>query len=145
MVHHATTGELVDLATRIDTSPGQTTVVAFMRSFGCFFCWELAIQLRRDIKPALDAQGIDLIAVSIGTPERALEFVSETGFPAANLYADPDNVCYDALKLNKELKNFSQKSTPEMLMERWNKDGAKDLIGVLKRWKPWIPPKPEQG
>jgi hypothetical protein len=34
MVHHATTGELVDLATRIDTSPGQTTVVAFMRSFG---------------------------------------------------------------------------------------------------------------
>jgi hypothetical protein len=32
-----------------------------------------------------------------------------------------------------------------MLMERWNKDGAKDLIGVLKRWKPWIPPKPEQG
>ena len=26
-------GELVDLATRIDTSPGQTTVVAFMRSF----------------------------------------------------------------------------------------------------------------
>ena len=25
-------------------------------------------------------------------------------------------------------------------MERWNKDGAKDLIGVLKRWKPWIPP-----
>jgi len=62
-----------------------------------------------------------------------------------NLYADPDNVCYDALKLNKELKNFSQKSTPEMLMDRWNKDGAKDLIGVLKRWKPWIPPKPEQG
>jgi|TARA_B110000008_G_scaffold3517_1_gene3356 hypothetical protein len=34
MVHHAPTGELVDLATRIDTSPGQTTVVAFMRSFG---------------------------------------------------------------------------------------------------------------
>jgi len=33
-VHHAPTGELVDLATRIDTSPGQTTVVAFMRSFG---------------------------------------------------------------------------------------------------------------
>ena len=95
--------------------------------------------------PALDARGIDLIAVSIGTPERATEFVNETGFPAANLYADPDNVCYDALKLNKELKNFSQKSTPEMLMERWNKDGAKDLIGVLKRWKPWIPPKPEQG
>ena len=29
-------------------------------------------------------------------------------------------------------------------MERWRKDGAKDLINVLKRWKPWTPPKPEQ-
>ena len=84
--------------------------------------------------------------MSIGTPERAIEFVNETGFPAANLYADPDNVCYDALKLNKELKNFSQKSTPEMLMERVEQGRrGKDLIGVLKRWKPWIPPKPEQG
>jgi len=69
----------------------------------------------------------------------------ETGFPAASLFADPDNVCYTRLKLNKDLKNFSQKSTPEALLERWQKDGATDLIEVLKKWKPWIPPKAEQG
>ena len=85
------------------------------------------------------------MAVSIGTPERAKEFVKETGFPIDNLYADPDALCYDRLKLNKSLKNFSQKSTPEALAARWSKDGAKDLFDVLKRWKPWIPPKPEQG
>ena len=41
------------------------------------------------------------------------------------LYADPDNACYDRLKLNRSLKNFSQKSTPEGLKARWNKDGAR--------------------
>ena len=85
------------------------------------------------------------MAVSIGTPERAKAFVEETGFPIERLYADPNNVCYDRLKLNRSLKNFSQKSTPEALAARWNKDGAKDLFDVLKRWKPWTPPKPEQG
>lgn len=28
---------------------------------------------------------------------------------------------------------------------RWKKDGAKDLLDVFKHWKPWIPPKREQG
>tara|TARA_B110000977_G_scaffold199226_2_gene286007 strand:+ start:6244 stop:6699 length:456 start_codon:yes stop_codon:yes gene_type:complete len=88
---------------------------------------------------------VELIAVSIGTPERAFDFVNETQFPSERLFADPDNECYSALKLNKSLGNFSQKSTPEGLVDRFKKDCAKDLIGVLTRWKPWIPPKPEQG
>ena len=93
----------------------------------------------------LEENGVDLVAVSIGTHERSRDFVRETGFPADRLFADADAAAYDALRLNKSLKNFSQKSTPEGIMERFRKDGAADLIGVLKRWKPWIPPKPEQG
>ena len=50
--------------------------------------------------------------------------MEETQFPAENLYADPDNVCYARLHLNKSLANFSQKSTPEMLVERWKKAGG---------------------
>lgn len=42
-----------------------------------------------------------LVAIGIGTPERAKEFCAHVGFPEACLYADPDNVAYDALKLNK--------------------------------------------
>jgi len=93
----------------------------------------------------LEKHDVSLFAVSIGTKERASDFVTETRFPAAALFADPESRCYDSLKLNKSLSNFSQKSTPEKLVERWRKDGAKDLINVLKRWKPWTPPKPEQG
>lgn len=93
----------------------------------------------------LESNGVDLVAVSIGTFERSRDFVNETGFPADRLFADPDSLTYEALRLNKSLRNFSQKSTPEGIMERFRKDGAADLMGVLKRWKPWIPPKPEQG
>ena len=50
--------------------------------------------------------------------------MEETQFPAENLYADPDNVCYSRLHLNKSLANFSQKSTPEMLVARWKKAGG---------------------
>jgi hypothetical protein len=105
----------------------------------------LAIQLRRDLIPTLDKHGVDLVAVSIGTSERAKDFVRETGFPAERLFADPESAAYDALRLNKSLANFSQKSTPEGIMARIQRDGAADLLGVLRRWKPWIPPKPEQG
>ena len=105
----------------------------------------MAIQLRRDLIPTLDKHGVDLVAVSIGTSERAKDFVRETGFPAERLFADPESAAYDALRLNKSLANFSQKSTPEGIMARIQRDGAADLLGVLRRWKPWIPPKPEQG
>lgn len=40
-------------------------------------CRELAIQLRRDVKPALDAVGVKLLLVSIGTKERSVEFAGE--------------------------------------------------------------------
>ena len=105
----------------------------------------MAIQLRRDLIPVLDAHGVDLVAVSIGTHARSKDFVEETGFPAERLFADPESATYDALRLNKSLANFSQKSTPEGIMARIQRDGAADLLGVLRRWKPWIPPKPEQG
>lgn len=53
------------------------------------------------MKPLLDEAGVRLVAIGIGTPERAKEFCAHVGFPEACLYADPDNVAYDALKLNK--------------------------------------------
>jgi hypothetical protein len=54
--------------------------------------------------PTLDAAGVGLYLVSIGTPKRGLEFVEKTGFPAERLLADPDNVAYDALDFKKGLK-----------------------------------------
>lgn len=67
-------------------------------------CRELAIQLRRDVKPQLDAAGVKLFLVSIGTWERSIEFAGVTGFPREALLADPDSVTYEALGLVKGVR-----------------------------------------
>ena len=59
---------------------------------------ELAVQLRRDVIPNTDSK---VFLVAIGTAERARDFVATTGFPAEQLFADPENAAYDALGLYK--------------------------------------------
>ena len=110
------------------------------------FCQELAAQLARDVKPRLDEACCKLLAVGIGTDERAREFCKHVGFPAANLYADPENEAYDALGLNKGWgTTFFTIDTPLSILKRAQDDGAKDLIDATSRWKPWLPPKSDQG
>ena len=90
----------------------------------------MAIQLNRDVKPKLDAAGVKLVLVSIGTAERAKDFVEETGFPAENLYADPDNACYDALRLRKGVVDtFFNVSTPYAILDRIQKVRAAGVMG----------------
>jgi len=102
--------------------------------------------VNRECKPKLDAAGVRLVLISIGTPDRAKQFVEETGFPAENLYADPENVCYDALRLYKGwARTFLNPATPFAIKDRIEENGAADLVDVLPRWKPWLPPKSDQG
>jgi hypothetical protein len=62
------------------------------------------------------------------------------------LYADPINVTYDKLRLNFGVKEtLFDASTPYSIAERIREGKIKELTDVLKRWKPWIPPKREQG
>ena len=37
------------------------------------------------------------------------------------------------------------KSPPESIFQRIEKNGASDLVQVLMRWKPWLPPRQDQG
>jgi len=106
---------------------------------------ELAIQLRRDLKPQLDKQGVKLFLVSIGTYERSKDFVRVTGFPAENLLVDPENVTYTALGLYKNVqKTFFDINTPLAIKKRMDEKRMGDLQTVLSKWEPWLPPKPDQ-
>lgn len=89
---------------------------------------------------------MNLIVISIGTAERMRDFCRENEFPMDILYADPENVTYDALRLNFGVKEtLFDKSTPYSIAERIQSGKIKELTDVLGRWKPWIPPKREQG
>ena len=110
------------------------------------FCQVLAAQLARDVLPALDGSRAKLLTVGIGTPERAREFCSHVGFPAEALYADPENAAYDALQLQKGVVDtFFTPDTPFAILRRLQADGAADLVAATSRWKPWLPPKADQG
>lgn len=87
-----------------------------------------------------------LVAIGIGTPERAKEFCQLTGYPAFQLLADPENACYDALQLNKGAAlTFLRPETPLALAQRAISGETADLKEALSTWKAWIPPKLEQG
>ncbi|CAL6306095.1 unnamed protein product [Bathycoccus prasinos] len=93
-----------------------------------------------------ETKRIKLIVISIGTEERARDFCRENEFPMEILYADPINVTYDKLRLNFGVKEtLFDASTPYSIAERIREGKIKELTDVLKRWKPWIPPKREQG
>jgi len=108
----------------------------------------LAIQLNRDLKPILEAQNIKLILVSIGKPERGLEFCDRTGFPPELLLADPENSTYDALGFIRGVKQtFFDSNTPKSIWKRIQTGNLDDIKNVMKVWTKqqlWIPPKPEQ-
>jgi len=71
------------------------------------------------VNPKLALGGVQLVAVGIGTPERAKEFCELTGFPPSQLLADPENECYDALQLNKGAAlTFLRPETPLALAQR---------------------------
>jgi peroxiredoxin len=73
-------------------------VVALLRHFGCFCSWELASELK-EAKPKFDAAGVKLIAVGVGTPDKARVLAERLPFPLDTLYADPERKAYDILGL----------------------------------------------
>ncbi|XP_038990090.1 thioredoxin-like protein AAED1, chloroplastic isoform X2 [Phoenix dactylifera] len=93
----ASTGESVLFRDLWDQNEGMA-VVALLRHFGCFCCWELASVLK-DAKPRFDSAGVKLIAVGVGTPDKARILADRLPFPLDCLYADPDRKAYDVLGL----------------------------------------------
>jgi len=127
----------------------ETAILICLRSFGWFFCQELARQIAKDIIPVIgnNEKSSKLICVGIGTHERSLEFSNLTNFPKDYLYSDKDNQVYDALGLVKSTYTtlFTDKRTPLSILKRFQKGESAYLQEALKTWKPWIPPKLEQG
>jgi len=54
------------------------------------FCWERALQLKRDVLPALEEGGNDipLFVVGIGSVESGRTFAEQLGFPVESLLVD---------------------------------------------------------
>ncbi|KAB1998438.1 hypothetical protein ES319_D12G089500v1 [Gossypium barbadense] len=73
-------------------------VVALLRHFGCPCCWELALGLE-EAKARFESAGVKLIAIGVGTPNKARLLAERLPFPMDCLYADPNREAYDILGL----------------------------------------------
>lgn len=73
-------------------------VVALMRHFGCPCCWELGTALRES-KAKFDSANVKLIAIGVGSPDKARILAERLPFPLDCLYADPERKAYDVLGL----------------------------------------------
>lgn len=126
-------------------SSDDTSILICFRSFGWFFCQELARSITKDVIPKIG--DTKLACIGIGTFERSQEFVDHVGFPRQFLFADPENVVYSALGLVKSSPTelMFDKRTPLSILKRMQDGKMSDLQAALGSWKPWIPPKLEQG
>jgi len=98
-------------------------------------CQEFILQWNKQIDE-LERAGVKLVMVSIGSPENCQKLVDHLGIRDGYLHVDPDNTIYDALYLNRGVKEtFFSLSTPQAFLERLKKpDGLKDLGEVLSKW-----------
>nr|XP_011466310.1 PREDICTED: thioredoxin-like protein AAED1, chloroplastic isoform X3 [Fragaria vesca subsp. vesca] len=90
-------GDSVQFKDLWDQNEG-VAVVALLRHFGCPCCWELASALKES-KERFDSAGVKLIAVGVGSPDKARILAERLPFPMDSLYADTDRKAYDVLGL----------------------------------------------
>uniref|UniRef100_A0A0D9VYJ7 Thioredoxin domain-containing protein n=1 Tax=Leersia perrieri TaxID=77586 RepID=A0A0D9VYJ7_9ORYZ len=152
----AGTGDPVPLTDLWDPTEG-VAVVALLRHFGCFCCWELASDLKESMAK-FDAAGAKLIAIGVGTPDKARILADGLPFPIDSLYADPERKAYDVLGLyhgvgrtllspasiysrldsiKKKTKNYTLKGTPANLTGLLQQGGMLVFRGkeLLYSWK----------
>lgn len=100
------------------------------------------------------ANNIDLVVISIGKPEVGQKLLTHLEVEDGEnwIFVDPDNRLYDALQLNSGIETtFFSIETPLAFRDRFfgsngRKDGMKDLVDVLGKWKDaiYIPPNQNQ-
>ncbi|KAJ3672810.1 hypothetical protein LUZ60_006184 [Juncus effusus] len=97
-IFSAYSGEAVLIKDLWDQNQG-VAVVALLRHFGCPCCWELASVLRDSISE-FESCGVKLIAIGVGTTDKAQILAQRLPFPSEYLYADPNRKAYDLLGLH---------------------------------------------
>ncbi len=82
-------------------SQEQPVLVAFLRHFGCLFCREMVADIS-EISPALEALGVEVAFVHVGTEEDASIFFKEFGLEDKLRLSDPGSEMYKVFGLNQQ-------------------------------------------
>lgn len=99
-VVRAKNGETVPLVSIFQNYGSQhVCLLPFLTHFADLSSWEYAKKLKTII-PQVEAAGVQVVVVGLGTRQNALLFSKLLDFPLRLLYADPEGVCYKALEFS---------------------------------------------
>ncbi|CAN6281552.1 unnamed protein product [Urochloa humidicola] len=117
----AGSGDAIPLTDLWDPTEG-VAVVALLRHFGCFCCWELASVLK-DSMAEFDSAGAKLIAIGVGTPDKA-RILADRAYNVLGLYHGLGRTLFSPASakiytrldyLRKATKNYTLEGTPANL------------------------------
>lgn len=108
----------------------ETVVLAFLRHYGWFLCWEHAAQLRDVVLPATPSK--KLYFVGIGSTQAAAEFASQLNIDPQLCFADEGGKIGDALGLEKGMGTMWNPPAVENMMGRNDEDSLKALGEAYK-------------
>jgi peroxiredoxin len=79
---------------------GNLVFLVFLRHFGCTFCREAVSDIAQK-RPTIEAQGVSLAFVHLGTEEKAQWFFTHYGLTDVPRFGDPDARLYQAFGLTR--------------------------------------------
>ena len=82
-------------------SQNKLVLVAFLRHFGCIFCREMVSETS-ELKSVLEAKGVVVAFVHIGSEADALEFFKDFGLENELRLSDPDSQYYKLFGLSQQ-------------------------------------------
>jgi peroxiredoxin len=99
----------------------RSTLLVFLRHFGCTFCREAVAEITEK-RPQIEAQGVLLAFVHLGTEEKAQWFFKPYGLLDVPRFSDPQGKLYEAFGLTRaELRQFlNLTSITRMLQAAFN-------------------------
>lgn len=83
-----------------DLSFRKPVYLVFLRHFGCTFCREAIAELK-DKKAAIEAEGMQIVFVHMGTPEEAEQYFERYGYRQAVHISDPGCMLYNTFRLRR--------------------------------------------
>ncbi|CAL4935714.1 unnamed protein product [Urochloa decumbens] len=139
----AGSGEAVPLTGLWDPTEG-VAVVALLRHFGCFCCWELASVLK-DSVAEFESAGAKLVAIGVGTPDKA-RILADRAYNVLGLYHGLGRTLFSPASakiysrldyIKKATKNYTLEGTPANLTGVFQQGGMFVFRGkeLLYSWR----------
>ena len=112
----------------------EVAVVAFLRHFGLFLCWEHAEQLKSRVLPATasGAGSGKVFFVGVGTSEAAAEFARQLDIDPRLCFGDEGGAAGDALNLKKGVGTMWNPPAVGAMMERNDQESLTALGEAYK-------------